>query len=433
MLKSAAIIVLMLLIAAAAIGVTSTSGSVDRFRVYGGPGSLTLNWEPAPPGTAIFVGYGPKELPEIAELGHTFDDGSWSLSIQYNLGLDYHLYLDGFHVPREQYIGAIAEGRQEIALNTGYYHDPEPIFIIGHIDRVTLFGQDLLIGTEICMYEAGELVDCQTKGKEKWGSAWRKPFFFLSPAHEQYTFTVAGIPVEGVSINPDPRRAPFRVTLDVGQSESSARTLYGSNSIVDRRYRCGYVAYPPPIYMFATDGRWTTHTRAKYGGWELLVPGNDRPITVWADEGRDIRQPLSGNAVVLTPGTSSTHVEDKFLIIPPVSYEVVVHTVNVQRTVGPLATLSVGKHALPRLLQERSRADTPSYATWLRVPRNTEEFQLRLEASPEDTRTLRVGEAQFEFPPQGTCDATHEVAFVFTSEAEAHSVLERLARTFGSL
>ena len=433
MLKSAAIIVLMLLIAAAAIGVTSTSGSVDRFRVYGGPGSLTLNWEPAPPGTAIFVGYGPKELPEITEIGHTFDDGSWSLSIQYNLGLDYHLYLDGFHVPRDQYAGAIAEGQEELALDTGYYHDPEPIFIIGHIDRVTLFGQESLADTEVCMYRSGELVDCEKRGAQRWGYGSQRPFFFIWPGHGQHTFTVAGIPVEGVSINPDPRRAPFRVTLDVAQSESSARTLYGSNNIVDRRYRCGYVAYPPPIYMFATDGRWTTHTRAKYGGWELLVPESDRPIVVWADEGRDIQQPLSGNAVVLTPGTSSTHVEDKFLIIPPVRYEVVVHTVNVQRTVGPLATRSVGRHALPRLLQERSGADTPSYVTWLRVPRNTEEFQLRLEASPEDTRKLRVREARFEVPPQGTCDATHEVTFEFSSEAQAHSALDRLTRMLGSL
>ena len=428
MFKVAAIVLMSLLALAAVIGVTSASTTDDRdmYILSGGPGSLTLNWEPAPPGTFIYVRDGLTSISNWWE-ERVKADGSWSLSIQEEPQATWNIYLDGFLVPKTQYAESIAIGQYELSLDTGYYYDPEPEVVYLHVDRITVFGQPALPGTEVCLYAPYGIHNC-------W--SWEPYYFIVGSQREQYTFTVASIPVANVRVDLRPELAPFRLSLEVGDPTLPTVHLFGAGNVRDLTDVCGK-GYIGPTRMYASDGNWTTSAYVQRDGdWQLLVPATEAPITLWADAGEQVRTPPSENAIeidIRNSPAADVQIEDSFLVVPQTRFSVVVRVIGPLREPRSTVTVRDSQQVLRTYRSDFRNRDKHPITIIVEGERNTNTLYVEFDAMPEDLRTVRIEDYRYRRLESHQCAARVVVTFEVLSEAQAHAELERIARMLGSL
>ena len=255
---------------------TAPSSSSSTIYLKGGPGSVTINGTPAPPGTFVGVGWGP-EPQEIFAGTHTRADGSWSFDIRSDWG-PVHLYVDGFRVPGGPWDESVPGVVHEIRLDVGVDTDPWPIALYFHVNRddITVFGEPVHDDTAICKYVNGQQRSCQ--GIDPSGVV----SLITKTGLRGFTFSVNGFPVEGPSYDALPELAPFWITLHAGDPERPPYEFYGLPGDIDRGI--GQCEFPDDIIVGAfKEYHWLASTIASAdGSWSLKIPSGTTGIWIYA-------------------------------------------------------------------------------------------------------------------------------------------------------
>ena len=236
---------------------TPAAADAHRIILWGGPGSVTINGHPAPPGTLILVGVGtdPQEIPYSHEVQ---TDGSWRLSIPADWPR-IHIYVDGFRVQPGGPFDETDPGVEwEMRLDVGAGTDPAPRFLLFRVRRadITLFDRPAAADAMICSWIGNEWQHCQSIGEQDVVE------FHVATASRGITFTVDTFPVVGASYDADPADAPFWITLHAGDPEHPPFRFYGvSGDVSDLRAVC---EPDDPLYIHALgDHGWETRTTAR--------------------------------------------------------------------------------------------------------------------------------------------------------------------------
>ena len=254
--------------------------------IYGGPGSVTINGEPAPPGTLLLVGVG-HNGEEIVGGRPVQPDGAWWMYLLHSWERVY-LNVDGFRVPGGPFDVAALGAKGTMRLDVGVETDPEPWFVIVHArsEDITLFGEPVPDGAELDVIKDGEFY---VAGLLTAGRDWDHSY---SPGTE-LSFAINGFPVAGEPIRVDPADAPIWITLHAGDPEHPPFRFYGPpGDIVDHRSLC-WVDPLSPLEVIAY----------RNDGWERIVPV--QPDGSWALEApsgmTDIRFVVASIGSWLTP------------------------------------------------------------------------------------------------------------------------------------
>lgn len=255
---------------------TPAAADAQRIILWGGPGSVTINGHPAPPGTLIWVGVGtdPQEFPYAHEVQA---DGSWRLSIPADWPR-IHIYVDGFRVPGGPFDETVPGVEWEMRLDVGADTDPAPRFLGFHVRRadITLFDRPAAADATICSWIGNEWQGCQSIGEQDVLE------FQVATASRGITFTVDSFPVVGASYDADPADAPFWITLHAGDPEHPPFRFYGvSGDVSDLRAVC---EPDDPLYIHALgDHGWETRTTARPdGSWSFQAPSGTTRIRIYA-------------------------------------------------------------------------------------------------------------------------------------------------------
>lgn len=253
---------------------------------HGPPGSVTINGQPAPPGTAIVVAVVGVDGEEWISLREVAANGSWRVSLLREWE-QAHLLVDGFRAPGGPFDIGDADNC-EMRLDVGVETDPEPAAVYFHArsEDITLFGEPVPDGASFRVFADGEWYygTTLTAGHDL------GEFF---PAGTEISFIINGFPVAGGPILADPADAPFWITLHAGDPEHPPFRFYGPpGDIVDRRSLCWVDPLPPlEIIAYRDDG------------WERIVPV--QPDGSWALEApsgmTDVRFVVASIGSWLTP------------------------------------------------------------------------------------------------------------------------------------
>lgn len=180
----------------------AASADAQWIILWGGPGSVTINGHPAPPGTLIWVGLGPdpQEIPYSHEVQA---DGSWRLSIPADWPR-IHIYVDGFRVPGGPFDETVPGVESEMRLDVGADTDPAPRFLLFRVRRadIILFDRPAAADAIVCSWLGNERQHCQSIGEQDVLE------FQVDTSSRGITFTVDGFPVVGASYDADPADAP---------------------------------------------------------------------------------------------------------------------------------------------------------------------------------------------------------------------------------
>lgn len=235
--------------------------------IYGGPGSVTVNGEPAPPGTQLLVGVG-RNGEEIVSGERVQPDGSWWIHLLHSWERVY-LNVDGFLVPGGPFDVEALGAKGTMRLDVGVETDPEPYFVIIHArsEDITLFGEPAPDGAELGVIKDGEFY---VAGLLTAGRDWDHSY---SPGTE-LSFAINGFPVAGEPIRVDPADAPIWITLHAGDPEHPPFRFYGPpGDIVDRRSLCWVDPLPPLEIIAYRDDGWERIVPVQpNGSWELEAP-----------------------------------------------------------------------------------------------------------------------------------------------------------------
>ena len=271
--KSFVLAIAVMLAAAANVPLSATS---DEIILWGGPGSVTINGQLAPPGTWICIGVGPapQEFPFCEEVRN---NGTWRISFPADWQR-VHLYVDGFRVPTGPFDESVIGVRHETRLDVGADTDPEPLFLVFHAKRsdVTLFGKPVSNNAWLCAWVDGRRAGCK--------SVWSSPIttYQFAPGSRNISFTIDGFPVLGASYDALPKSAPFWITLHAGDPERPPFRLYGNRGdVIGPISGCGPRDH---IYVHALtlDG-WRMHTRpSPDGSWSIDAPSGTTDIRIYA-------------------------------------------------------------------------------------------------------------------------------------------------------
>lgn len=232
---------------------------------HGPPGSVTINGQPAPPGTAIVVVSDDGE--EWLSLHEVAANGSWRVSLP-RVWEQAHLLVDGFRAPGGPFDIGDADNC-EMRLDVGVETDPEPVAVYFHArsEDITLFGEPVPDGAQFRVFADGEWYygTTLTAGHDL------GEFF---PASAEISFTINGFPVTGGSILTDPANAPFWITLHAGDPEHPPFRFYGPpGDIVDHRSLCWIDPLPPlEVIAYRNDGWERIVPVQPDGSWELEAP-----------------------------------------------------------------------------------------------------------------------------------------------------------------
>lgn len=232
---------------------------------HGPPGSVTINGQPAPPGTAIVVVSDDGE--EWLSLHEVAANGSWRVWLP-RAWEQAHLLVDGFRAPGGPFDIGDADNC-EMRLDVGVETDPEPAAVYFHArsEDITLFGEPVPDGAQFRVFSNGEWYHgtTLTAGHDL------GEFF---PAGAEISFTIKGFPVTGGSIVTDPANAPFWITLHAGDPEHPPFRFYGPpGDIVDRRSLCWVDPLPPLEVIAYRDDDWERIVPVQPdGSWALEAP-----------------------------------------------------------------------------------------------------------------------------------------------------------------
>ncbi len=261
------------LLLATAIGTVSSS-SVEWVTLWGGPGSVTINGKPAPPGTAIHIGIGPdpQEIPNVVRLG---EDGSWMLEFPSHAER-VHVYVDGFRVPGGPWDESVPGVPHEIRLDVGVEQQTYVQFLVVHVpsEAITLFGEPLTRDTTpVCIWRAGMRHECRDSDNRTLDHFW------IEPDGAEYTFTVDGVHIAGVNVLADPAQAPFWVSLNAGDDGTPRHRFFGTTGdIVDLRCQGG----PEYVHAVRDDSFHTVARVEPDGSWSIDVPVSDTAYWLYA-------------------------------------------------------------------------------------------------------------------------------------------------------
>ncbi len=254
---------------------TAFSSSNASIRLTGGPGSVTINGKPAPPGTYLWAGVGPdpQEFPNIEEVN---SDGSWLISFPADWER-VHLYVDGFRVPGGPWDETVPGVTHEIRLDVGADTDPEPISLLFHAKRsdITLFGQPIEPDAEICSHVDNRWYSCGVLAGEHLTVSFE-------PGLRDIMFSVDGFPVNGERHDALPELAPFWITIHAGDPERPPFEFYGlPGDVGGALRRC---AFGDKIFIHAIGGdHWERRVvAASDGRWSLTAPSGTTGIRIYA-------------------------------------------------------------------------------------------------------------------------------------------------------
>ena len=287
---------------------TAFSSSNASIRLKGGPGSVTINGKPAPPGTYLWAGVGPdpQEFPNIEQIR---SDGSWF--IDFPAGWErVHLYVDGFRVPGGPWDETVPGVTHEIRLDVGADTDPEPIFLTFHAKRsdITLFGQPIEPGAKICSHVDNHWYSCS-------GLAGEHLTVNFEPGLRDITFSVDSFPVFGERHDALPELAPFWITIHAGDPERPPFEFYGLPGDVDGALQSCELGDEIFIHAIGEDHWERNVVAASDGSWSLTAPSGTTGIRIYASRHRFTHErdiPLGTPTYEATPYGGRQHVALNF-------------------------------------------------------------------------------------------------------------------------
>ena len=248
------------------------ASSAERITLRGGPGSVTINGEQAPPGTFIYLGFGPTQhIPQFEQLRL---DGTWELYFS-SEAEQVHIYVDGFRVPGGPWDAAVPGVPHEIRLDVGMEYEPDIAYLVVHTrnDSVTVFGEPPKDHEPICIFREGERLQCQEYG------ALNMTGFWIPSDNATYTFTVDGVSVDDTSIRANPAYAPFWLSLNAGHPEQPLHRFFAeSGDIVD--LRCERL--PSFVHAVVGDKYHSLTSVAANGSWSIEVPSATANYRIFA-------------------------------------------------------------------------------------------------------------------------------------------------------
>ncbi|MDE2746451.1 MAG: hypothetical protein OXI41_10785 [Chloroflexota bacterium] len=275
--RPAALAIAMALLATAGLSIVSAGDG--EIILWGGPGSVTINGNPAPPGTFLWAGVGPdpQEFPNIEQVA---SDGSWRISF-FTDWERVHLYVDGFRVPGGPWDETVPGVPHEIRLDVGADTDPEPVALFFHTRRsdVTLFGEIAPTNAWLCVWIEGRQDSCEGLMGPDVVS------IHVAPGSRNIRFTLDGFPVMGPRYDALPELAPFWITLHAGDPERPPFRLQGGpGDVIGPTSGCAWPRDRVYVHAIAGDG-WHSRTRpSPDGSWSIDVPAGATGIRIYASQ-----------------------------------------------------------------------------------------------------------------------------------------------------
>ena len=246
------------------------SGAVsasDRISLCGGPGSVTVNGQPAVPGTLIIAGFGP-DPQEMPDAEHVQEDGSWCISFPAEWER-VHLSVDGFRVPGGPWDEAVPGVTHEVRLDVGVRTDPDAqgAFFHARPGDITLFGEPVSAGAMVCAWQEYLRIGCTRISSDGSFLTW------IWSDKRDIRFTVEGFPVLGPTYDALPEHAPLQITLHAGDPERPPFEFYGSPGDITSEFaNCHWSRDSIYVHAIGSDRwQWVTEVESD-GSWSMRAP-----------------------------------------------------------------------------------------------------------------------------------------------------------------
>ena len=285
----AVVLVLATLLAAAA----AAAQAPGHVRLYGEPGSVTINERAAPEGTTIFADTptGSRRVVRIAA------DGSWSLTFltdptPLTFTVD-RLPVAGGPVDRSE------PGQRQLTLAASSLGAPPPLFVEFHgaAGSATIGGHTAPEGVTVAAWANGKMLG----ETPVYGGAWEMP---IRASTTGIRFTVDGLPDAGGPYSSSLDGVPYWITLATparGTDLGTTRVGGSPGSVLTGGLK--EPARPGALITATSDGRVVGRTTIRAdGGWSMQVPVGT--VDLHFEVNREID--LSGTYAATHPGVETS-------------------------------------------------------------------------------------------------------------------------------